>query len=487
LLEREAAVVNSLALAALVILAVRPVDLRDPGFQLSFAATAGIVAAPLPRGLVAGAVGVSLAAQLAVLPITLTHFNQASTIGTLANLGVVPLAGAATVLGLGAVALSLVWQAGAGVLLDATWPVLLLLRGLAALAAAVPGAVVHFPAPPILATALYAAALALALVAWRARGCPPGRARWFASAAVASLVAAVGLAVWPVVRPPDGRLRVTVLDVGQGDAIVVEAPDGRAALIDAGPGGPYRLDTGARVVSPFLWSRGFLRLAALAVTHGDLDHAGGVPAIRRRFSVRDVWSADSFRDGPVLFGGATVSLLRADAGGSGEGGRGRGRPAGELLLSTEQGGSVPAPRAPVARASTARNNEALVLRVETGAVAIVLASDIEADAERALARGTRPLAAAALKVAHHGSRTSSTPEFLAAVRPAVALISVGARNVHGHPDAGVLARLAAARASVYRTDRDGALLLETDGRVLTVTRWATRTTERVCVDPETLC
>ena len=128
-----------------------------------------------------------------------------------------------------------------------------------------------------------------------------------------------------------------------------------------------------------------------------------------------------------------------------------------------------------------------MLRVETGAVAIVLASDIEADAERALVSAHAPLTGTVLKVAHHGSRTSSTPEFLASVHPTVAVISVGARNTYGHPDPGVLARLAGAGAIVYRTDRDGALVLETDGRVLTVTRWATRTTERFCVDPEAIC
>src|SRR5436853_384876 len=100
LLDREASVTNSLALAALAILAVRPGDLLDPGFQLSFAATAGIVLAPMPRGTLAASLAVSLAAQLAVLPVTLTHFNQLSTIGVVANLAVVPLAGAATVLGL---------------------------------------------------------------------------------------------------------------------------------------------------------------------------------------------------------------------------------------------------------------------------------------------------------------------------------------------------------------------------------------------------
>src|SRR5262249_59313778 len=104
LLDREAAVTNSLALAALAILAARPVDLLDPGFQLSFAATAGIVAAPMPRGGLAAALAVSLAAQLAIVPVALVHFNQLSTIGIVANLAAVPLAGAATGLGLVALA-----------------------------------------------------------------------------------------------------------------------------------------------------------------------------------------------------------------------------------------------------------------------------------------------------------------------------------------------------------------------------------------------
>src|SRR5262249_30855844 len=95
--------------------------------------------------------------------------------------------------------------------------------------------------------------------------------------------------------------------------------------------------------------------------------------------------------------------------------------------------------------------------------------------------------ATVLKVGHHGAATSSTEPFLAAVRPSVAIVSVGARNPYGHPDAGVLARLAAMGARVYRTDRDGAVLVETDGRALSVTRWRDRTVERFCLDPETIC
>src|SRR5206468_2800734 len=140
LLDREASVTNGLALAAVAILAARPADLFDPGFQLSFAATAGIVAAPMPRNGLAAALAVSLAAQLAVLPVTLVHFNQVSTVGIIANLAAVPLAAGATVLGLLAVVAAAAADVAAAAVFGAVWPLLLLLRAVAALAAAVPGA-----------------------------------------------------------------------------------------------------------------------------------------------------------------------------------------------------------------------------------------------------------------------------------------------------------------------------------------------------------
>src|SRR5262249_43490026 len=121
-IQRESPVLTALALSAIVILALRPADLHDPGFQPSFAATLGIVLAPLPRGTIAGAVGVSLAAELAVLPITLVHFNQLSIVGPLANLFAVPLAGVATIVGLAGVAASWLSAAAGDGLLNATWP-----------------------------------------------------------------------------------------------------------------------------------------------------------------------------------------------------------------------------------------------------------------------------------------------------------------------------------------------------------------------------
>src|SRR6058998_3320651 len=497
LLEREASVTNSLALAALATLAVHPGDLRDPGFQLSFAATAGIVAAPMPRGVIAGAIAISAAAQLAILPITLTHFNQLSTIGVVVNLAVVPLAGVATVAGLLAVGVAFLSAGAAQVAFDAVWPLLLALRAVVALAATVPGALVHLPAPHWVASACYAGALALGLVWWRCRVERPRVGGPSGAAALLLLALAAAVAAWPLLRPPDGRLRVIVLDVGQGDAIVVEAPDGRVLLVDAGTGGPMRLDAGARVVAPFLWNRGHLRLAGAIATHQDADHAGGMESIRRRFGVAPGLEAETLARGPHWIAGAMISLVRpwSRAGGGVAGSLGD-----PWLLGVAQPGALetPAhgsaasvvdegPRHPAAGSRRSRNDEAIVLRVEYGLASFLLASDIEAAREQALVATRSLLAATVLKVAHHGSRTSSTPAFLGAVGPAIAVISVGPRNPYGHPDPGVLERLATAGARVYRTDRDGAVIFETDGRTLTVTRWAARRTERFCLDPEAIC
>jgi competence protein ComEC len=450
LLERDASVTNSLALAALAILAVRPGDLFDPGFQLSFAATLGIVVAPLPRHVIVGALAVSAAAQLAVLPVTLTHFNQFSTIGVVANLGVVPLAGVATVLGLVAVGLSFLSETVGAVVFDAVWPALLALRWVVALAAQVPGAVVHLPAPGPVAVACYVGGLALLIMPDRAASLRRRLVR--RGAGVGLLAFAVGIPAWPLVRSPDGQLRLIVLDVGQGDAVVIEMPDGRTILVDAGSGGPMRLDAGERVVAPFLWNRGVLSLAGLAVTHDDADHAGGMAAMRRLFRIDEQWTAASAPSEPRRFGRAIVTPL-------------------------------PPTAAPAGR----RNDAGLVLRVEIGLASFLLAADIGAAREHELlASGTR-LASTVLKVAHHGSRFSTTSEFLRAVRPTAAAISVGARNAYGHPDPGVLARLAEAGVAVYRTDEDGAVIFETDGGTLTVTRWARRSIDRFCLDPEGIC
>jgi len=473
LIERESQVMNALALAGLILLAWRPGDLWEPGFQLSYTATAGIVylSPPLSAWLkergwpawLAVASAVSVGAQAGVTPIMLAHFNQLSLVGIAANLLVVPLAGAATTLGMLALSVELASAAAAALLFNALWVLLLALRASVWLAAAVPAAMIHLPAPGWLAVGAWYGALGLL---------PCGRRPWARRVALALCLVVTASSAWPWLRPGDRSLRVSFLDVGQGDAVLVELPEGPRLLVDGGPGGTRRFDVGERVLAPFLWNRGAARLDVVALTHQDGDHAGGLAAVLRHFAVGEFW--ETGRSGP-----GSADLERA---------LGSARPARRVLGVGQRvwlGGAVitvlnPAPDGGPASA----NDDSLVLRLDWRGVSLLLTGDLGPGGEaRLLQRGGR-LRILALKVAHHGSRFSSSAAFLDAARPDLAIISVGARNPFRHPSAETLARLESAGARVYRTDRDGAVILETDGATLRVTRWAQRITDRFDLDAE---
>jgi competence protein ComEC len=474
LLDRESQLMNALACAALALLMWRPADLWEPGFQLSFAATAGIIyVTPWLAGILterrwpawlAAAVSVSLGAQAAITPLMLAHFNQLSVIGVVANLAVVPLAGVATMLGMLALLLELLSATLAGLLFEALWLVLLALRVMVWGAAAVPAAMVHLPAPPLAAVLAWYAALLLAPVA-----AATPRAHIVVGALVVTVVAT---SIWPWLRPTDGMLRVTFLDVGQGDAALVELPDGPRLLVDGGPGGPRRFDVGERVLAPFLWNRPVGRLDAVALSHWDIDHSGGLAAVLSRFRIGEFWESGR----PPSGAGDTVGALARS------GAPRRVLTAGERLwlgraLITVLG---PAPGPPAAA-----NDQSLVLRLDWRGVSLLLPGDLGAQGEAALLGRTGPLRAVVLKVAHHGSRSSSGTPFLRATQPVVAVVSVGARNPFRHPSPDTLGRLGATGTRVYRTDHDGAVIIETDGRVLRVTAWARRTTDTFHLpDPE---
>ena len=455
-----------LAYALALMLALRPPLAHDVAFQLSAAATAGVllVAPPLRDraqarlggaggGLAAGiaeAGAVALGAALAVLPVQAAHFGTASLIQVPANVLVAPFY-EATVL-VAAIAALAGWidpvaqLAGtAGTFAPAAFV------AAAGLLAGLPFASVEVAAPPG-AWAAWAAwyALLAALVWLLARRPPrtiaPGR-RGRAATAVALGAAAAGL--WLALLAPsgDGLASVTVLDVGQGQAILVR-DRGASVLVDAGP------PDGA-VLLALARAQDGRSLDAVVLTHGDSDHAGGLAELRRRWRV-----------GALL--GAAETL--AAAGGPAGGGEVRAIDIGDRIRLSERT-SIEVLSPPVASAGSAHrsgNDRSLVLLVTVGERRVLLPADIEASAERWLAALGPGLRADALVLPHHGSRTSTTAAFLAAVDPAVAIVSVGAGNPYGHPHPEPLARIEAAGAPLYRTDRHGEVTLRSDGERLWV-------------------
>jgi competence protein ComEC len=294
------------------------------------------------------------------------------------------------------------------------------------------------PAPSWLAVAAWAAA-----VVSLARGRLRAGALWSAAAALA-LVGGSG-------PRADGLLEVAALDVGQGDAIVLRSPGGRVMVVDAGRS-RGAADAGERVVAPFLWSLGARRIDALVVTHAHPDHSGGVPFLVRQFAVGSVWEGVAPRRDPgydaldrALRGTAATRL-----------GIGHGQRRVWDGVEVEVLGPRPTPERPL----RTRNDDSLVIRARLGEVAFLLTGDVEQAGEAALPEAP----SFALKVPHHGSRSSSGARLLDRVAPRIALVSVGAANPFGHPHPEVLRRYAERGIRLFRTDRDGTVRILTDGR-----------------------
>jgi competence protein ComEC len=260
-----------------------------------------------------------------------------------------------------------------------------------------------------------------------------------------------------------------MIDVGQGDAILVEFPGGETLLVDTGPL-TLAGDAGKKTVAPFLKRKGIGAIDLLVITHPDADHCGGAASIIRGFPVRRVIESGPGGQTAVyasyhaaaLARGSPISLAwRGEKLSAAECARvyvlwpGRGRTA-----------SVKSSR----RASS--NNASIVFKLVYGHVSFLFTGDAEGDSETGLIRSFGSfLGSTVLKVAHHGSDSGTSQEFLDAVRPAVALVSVGLHNRFRHPSPPLLERLDGAGARVLRTDREGAIVLATDGRSVREISW----------------
>jgi len=468
-LQRNTSPWAALAWGGGIPLLYQPRTAVDLGWQLSVSGFAALIAGRavserlLPGALdgwrrkIAGELVVSVVASFATAPLVAWHFGRVSLVAPFANIAAGPvIALLQPTLFLG---LALSWWPAAATFIGAAASPMVRAFDLVALAgASVPWATLH--AAPSLLTAV---ALGVACVGVLA-ACVD---HFWERPALVALAAVATAAFAPA--PSTSTLEVHMIDVGQGDAVAVRTPKGRWVLFDAGRGDAKR-DAGRTTIVPYLRARGGA-LALLVVTHPDADHAGGAATVLA-----------SMRPSGMLepgFTSATDTYLRALAMARRVGAAWHRARAGEVVTVDGVSFRVLAPDSAWTAAQENPNAACVVVRLEYGGATMLFTGDADRAEERwMLDRAPALLRADLLKVSHHGSQTGTSEEFLAAVAPRAALVSVAARNVYGHPSPAVMQRLTASGATVLRTDQLGSIVAETDGAGWTLraagVRWRLR-------------
>ena len=465
---REAVSWNALAAAAVVVTLMRPASVVSVSFALSFSCVAAIFAfaGPIARAcedarvphLLSEAIGVALATQIGTWPLTAATFLVIAPYAPLANLLVVPVVGVAMIVGfltLAASPVAIVVTMVANIETSLCDWIVAVVRFVATL----PGAHIIATPPPMWTIVAYDLACVVAAVAL---------ARERFRIAIVTIAAASTLCLWPP-RASTHTLRITAIDVGQADALLVQTPGGHALLVDAGgrlergppiAGVSVAEAVGERVVVPYLIRAGVHHLDAVLLSHPHGDHAGGMAPVLRTLGANvfadtaQVYAGHAYRDALEVAHVRHIPIRT---------------PRGGDIWHTDDGVTFRfyGPTLPLIDGSRNDiNNNSLVFRIEYANFRMLFTGDAGAETEARLLRSGVDLRADVLKVGHHGSAYSSTPAFLDAVSPRVAVISVGAQNLFGHPAPQTIDALERRAIRILRTDRHGAIFIETDGRAI---------------------
>jgi competence protein ComEC len=532
---RRLELLNSTAVAALVLLVYKPTALADSSFQLSFLAVSCISGLAMPwfentvqpyaralkgwrdvtrdraqepraiqfridlrllarsmesrlparvgrhlMNLLVRGIGCSfrlwemfalaLVIQIGMLPLLAAQFHRVTFAGPLVNFAAVPLTGVIVPLGF-LTLISSLFLLPVGKLLAApvSWLMVGLLHamhwfaGIGRLSYRVPS-----PQPWVMVAAFVTLTALAASFRWQFSS--RRIARWSICGLLAAALVAVGIYPFSPQRAA-GKLEVSVLDVGQGDSLFVVTPAGKTLLIDgggafggfAGQPAPTRgSDPGEEAVSPYLWSRGFKAIDVVALTHAHQDHLGGLTAVLENFRVGRLWIGREVNNTALAKLEALAHsrnvAIEYEAHGK------------QFSLDGVDGAFLWPEQSEREELATAKNNDSLVMRLKFGNESVLLPGDAEKQVEHALLEenNAEDLHSDVLKIGHHGSKNSTTEEFLRAVHPRVAIISAGEDNPYGHPSPEALQRLEAAGVRVLRTDHDGAVHVITDGQRLEI-------------------
>ena len=477
LLDRERNLLHTLALAAFLILIFSPPSLFDVSFQLSFLAVLSILYL-LPRILqefkqegisallktswkknimkyIMLSLLVTAVAIIGTAPFVALHFNRFAPIGFFTNLFIVPWVGFLIVpLSLAASVFSFFFTPLATLLIAINSFITLMLLRVLAFFASLPLASLFVSTPTLFEIILFYLLLFLSVHVKKRR-----MARYLFLGVC--LVSAFDVAFWNLRDSFQKDLRLSFIDVGHGDSILIEFPQGKRMLIDGGGLYDDRFDTGKNVIAPFLWSRKIRRIDALVLTHPDPDHLKGLNFIASQFSIGQFWDngfqteSESYLQLRKILNERKIKTRSLTE---------------ETLPQTVNGVEISVLNPPVWKAMQKGtqnlrdlNNSSLVMRLRFKNVSVLLAGDIGKEAEERMLRRDYPLRSDILKIPHHGSSTSSTTPFLERVKPTHAILSVGERNIGRLPHPEVLKRYQQVGATLYRTDRQGTITAVTDG------------------------